>query len=103
MKSKEKELANIQTCLEGHKYYANSHEYPCPLCRLEHSRGALADIRMLVTSCQKRDVAGELKRTCEFILTRSTAKGIEYTVPSWFVHEWERDIYEKQSQVKACK
>ena len=24
--------ANIQTCKKGHKYYAKSHEYPCPWC-----------------------------------------------------------------------
>ena len=29
----EKDLASIQTCQKcGRKYYAQSHEYPCPLC-----------------------------------------------------------------------
>lgn len=28
----EKTAASIQTCKEGHKYFADSHEYPCPRC-----------------------------------------------------------------------
>ena len=28
----EKEQARHQTCSKGHKYYADSHEFPCPWC-----------------------------------------------------------------------
>lgn len=37
-----KELATIQTCTEGHKFVANSHEYPCPLCLLGEVREHLS-------------------------------------------------------------
>lgn len=37
-----KELATIQTCKEGHKFVANSHEYPCPWCIIEKTRNQLS-------------------------------------------------------------
>lgn len=33
-----KELAEIQTCKEGHRFVAKSHEYICPLCQLDEVR-----------------------------------------------------------------
>lgn len=34
----EKSAASIQTCRYGHKYFADSHEYPCPRCEAEMNR-----------------------------------------------------------------
>ena len=35
-------LAEIQTCKEGHKFIAKSHEYVCPLCRLDTIKNHLS-------------------------------------------------------------
>jgi hypothetical protein len=34
----EKIEAGVQTCKEGHKYFADSHEYPCPRCESDDNR-----------------------------------------------------------------
>jgi len=36
-----KELAEIQTCKNGHRFIAKSHEYVCPLCMLDKIRNLL--------------------------------------------------------------
>jgi hypothetical protein len=37
-----KKLATIQTCKKGHKFVANSHEYPCPWCIIDKTKSKLS-------------------------------------------------------------
>lgn len=91
--SYEQLIACIQTCADGHKYYAQSPEYPCPRCQIFRLLGALSDIRTLVTGCVPRNVVGRYKDTCKAVLTRTL--DVEYQRPTWFVHSWEKELYDK--------
>ena len=84
---------DVQKCKKGHSYYAKSHEYPCPLCRIEHLDGALSDIRALVTSCIPKDAVGKLREISESVLRRSLEKGIDFREPTYFKHDWEEKLY----------
>jgi hypothetical protein len=58
---------------------------------LTEERGALADIRTLVTSCVSQSVDGKFKKTCKAVLDRSLQ--VDHKKPEWFAHEWEQEIY----------
>lgn len=84
-----------QVCRNGHDFYAVSHEYVCPECELSKTRGALDDIRTLVTGCVPLSVDGKFQEICRAVLWRSIS-GIDHDRPEWYRHSWEREVYEKE-------
>jgi len=63
----EKLKASIQTCEHGHKYYAKSHEYPCPLCllkKLENNPG----VKVSVNIANLQEQVKEHNKTCRGVL-----------------------------------
>jgi hypothetical protein len=73
--------------------------------RAAHANGALSDIITLVTSCVAKDCSQETRTVAENVLDRILCSAsMVHVKPSWYVHDWERDLYEKylNRQTKAC-
>lgn len=73
--------------------------------RFAHAAGALNDIEILVTSCVPVNASEETYKLAEAILRRSLASAhAKHCIPSWFVHEWERHLWEEfeLGHIHAC-
>ena len=68
--------ANIQTCLQcGRKYWAKSHEYPCPWCELAKRELEIEELR-------------SDKNRLDYLEQRHCAVGYNVEVCAWGV-EWD--------------
>ena len=59
----------VQKCKYGHKYFANSHEYPCPICQVGKLEAEIADRRIMTNGLllASNDIRAELRKLQEAV------------------------------------
>lgn len=71
--------------------------------KLAHASGALADIYILTTSCVAVDASKEAHELAEAITRRILCSAHKvHHAPSWFRHEWERQLWQELEKGQIC-